>query len=191
MRFIRRLARPFAAVAVLLCGCSDFFTNQSSSLGGDQAGDRGTIRVLYINNTPHRAVFTHGTYDQGDPDFVPDFEQFGPLDQDLNLDGDSTSGYRTLDCGRVFAIGSDGMRALIENNDDATVIDEALVEGVEFYEVDEDGNATTRVGAAEPLEALLGLDFACNGLLIIYFESGADAGSFRLDYQVIPSASDR
>lgn len=177
--------------ALFAGGCSEFFRNQSASLGGDQAGDRGNLRVLFINNTPQRAVFTYGTYDQGNPDFQPDFEQFGPLDGDLNLDGDSSSAIRTVPCGRVFAIGSDGLTSLISENVDGTVIDEALVQGVEFFDLNSDDNADTLIGAADPLEALLGVDFACNGLLIIYLESGAGANEFRLDFQVIPSESDR
>jgi len=182
-----------AAVCAVLSagGCSEFFRNQSASLGGDQAGDRGTLRVLFINNTPQRAVFTYGTYDQSDPDFQPDFEQFGPLDSDLNLDGDSSSAIRTVDCGRVFAIGSDGLTSLIEANAQGTVIDEALVDGVGFFDLDTDDNAETRAGVADPLEALLGVDFACNGLLIIYLEPGAGGNGFRLNFQVIPSESGR
>ena len=154
-RIDRRTAKTRAAILLMclpaLCGCSDFFRNQSAPLGGDQAGGRGTLRVLFINNTPQRAVFTYGTYDQGDPGFQPDFEQFGPLVSDLNLDGDSSSAIRSVSCGRVFAIGSDGLRALIAENVDATVIDEALVDGVAFFDVTADGNAGNRVGAAEPL----------------------------------------
>lgn len=200
MDIARRMTRLAAVAGVTLIppfsifstGCGDFFRNQSASLGGDRAGGRGALRVLFINNTPHRAVFTYGTYDQGDPGAPPDFEQFGPRDRDLNLDGDRSSAIRTVNCGRVFAIGSDGLRSRIEANVEAAVNDEALAEGVAFFDLDADGNAATRAGIADPLEALLGLDFSCNGLLVIYLEPSAGGGAaFRLDFRVIPSASDR
>ena len=86
-------------------GCTELWRNQTASLGGDQAGDRGTIRAVFINNTPHRAVFTSGTYDQLDSGTRPDFVQFS-ADGDLTLDGDTSSDIGALDCARVFAIGS-------------------------------------------------------------------------------------
>ena len=48
------------------------------------------------------------------------------------------------------------------------------------------------MGFAPPFEALLGVDFPCSALLIIYFEIN-DAGPepFRIDFQLIPSESDR
>lgn len=196
-RFRRRIPRAVAApcmamILLLPGGCGEFFRNQSTSLGGDQAGSRGQLRVLFINNTPQRAVFTFGAYDQSDPAFPPDFEQFGPRGGDLTLDGDTTSTIRTVDCARVFAIGSPRLHTFItENIDAAAVIAEALVEGIDFYNVGDDGNGADRVGSAGPLEALLGVDFACNALLIVYLEPTGDPTQFRIDFQVIPSASDR
>ena len=46
-------------------------------MGGRTAGGRGTVQIVVINNTPYRAVFTVGLYDQTDPGFAPAFEQFG------------------------------------------------------------------------------------------------------------------
>lgn len=178
-------------------GCAVPLANLTASLGGSTAGSRGTIRVLFINNTPHRAVFTYGTYDQTDQFSQPDFRQFGPDETDRHLDGNSESsispsdGQSPLFCARVFSIGSPNLRNLIDANlADATVIDQALVDGVEFFDTGEDGD--TSMGFAPPFEARLGTDFPCAALLIVYFEID-DAGPdpFRTDFELIPSASTR
>ncbi len=213
-----------AGSGVLFCGCVDFLANQTASLGGDTAGGRGTVRVLFINNTPHRAVFTYGTYDQTDPSFVPEFSQFS-LDGGTTLDAGQTSSIApandaaSLECARVFSIGSAELLRLIRNNvpQDQLVDtnDEAMLEGAEFFDIpdedddagqdedaegaaDDDGESEdttepTSQGFAMPFEALLGVDFPCNSLLIIRFEiDDADAdGPFRVDFELIPSESDR
>jgi len=200
--------RNLIIVAVLLstiaggtggCGEVSSLLNQIASLGGEIAGQRGRIRVLFINNTPLRAVFTFGTYDQTDQDSQPDFGQFGPNDLDVTLNGDAESDILSLTCARVFSIGSPRLLQLIEANlRDATVIDEAFTEGVEFYDVpsDDDSDADEGefafAGAAPAFEALLGVDFPCNSLLIIRFESD-DLGPdpFRVDFELVPSESTR
>jgi len=185
------------ASALSTCpGCAIQFANLSASLGGGTAGGRGSVRVLFINNTPFRAVFTYGTFDQTDQFSQPDFRQFGPSGTGLVLDGDSESsldpggGATPLTCGRVFSIGSSDLLRLIgENLPTATTIDEALVEGVSFLDT---GDAATSPGSAPPFEALLGVDFPCESLLIVRFELddfGPDP--FRVDFEVIPSDSTR
>ena len=56
---------------------------------------------------------------------------------------------------------------------------------------DEDAEPVS-MGSAAPLEAWIGVDFPCNSLLIIRFEWD-DLGTdpFRIDYELIPSSSDR
>ncbi|MBI4716967.1 MAG: hypothetical protein HY763_04125 [Planctomycetes bacterium] len=168
----------------------------TASFGSSTAGLRGTVRVVFINNTPHRAVFTYGTYDQTSPAFAPDFAQFGPLAGDNRLDGDATSAIVSLNCARVFAIGSPRLLSLLEANVPAeNTIDDALVRGVEFFRVDTDDagdEVLVSQGSAPPFEALLGVDFPCNSLLIVRFEI-ADVGAapFRVDFELIPSASTR
>ena len=103
----RRHGTWYALISVawsgtLLCGCVDFFANQTASLGGDVAGRRGTVRVLFINNTPYRAVFTYGTYDQTDTSFVPDFAQFA-------LDGGTT-----LDAGQASSVAAGNAEAFAQ-----------------------------------------------------------------------------
>ncbi len=245
-RLITSYAVPvIAGCALLICGCENFLANQSASLGGDTAGGRGTLRVLFINNTPHQAVFTYGTYDQTDPSFVPDFAQFtvaGDLTLDageasslalpsaLTLDVQCALSGTCLECARVFGIGSPALLQLIRNNvpNDNVGDEEAMLEGVEFFGTsveddtaedaedagdeegtdgedaddlddadpdpeDEDAAEPTGQGFAPPFEALLGVDFPCNALLIIRFEIDQPApdASFRVDFELIPSESDR
>ncbi len=194
------LARIFILSTLLASGCTIPLDNLTTSLGGSTGGARGTVRVLFINNTPHRAVFTYGTLDQTDQFSQPDFRQFGVDETSRNLDGNSESSIRPADgqsplfCARVFSIGSPNLRSLIDENlAGETVIDEALVDGVEFFDIDEDGDSDAKsVGFAPPFEALLGVDFPCAALLIIYFELD-DLGPvpFRIDFELIPSSSTR
>jgi len=172
------------------------FSNLTASLGGDIAGGlRGRIQIVFINNTPHRAVFTFGTYDQTDPSSEPDFRQFGLDEEGLILEGDSTSNIGSLECARVFSIGGSRMLALIADNlPDAPLADEAAIEGVEFFSVPDGDSAATPVsqGKAPAFEALLGEDFPCNALLIIRFEiDDLGPAPFRVDFELIPSQSTR
>jgi hypothetical protein len=67
------------------------------------------------------------------------------------------------------------------------------VEGVAFYTPpDDDAAAPVLAGVAPPFEALLGVDFPCNALLILRFERN-DAGPdpYRIDFEFIPSESAR
>ena len=176
-------------------GCGETFTHLTASFGGDDAGDRGAVRVLFINNTPHRAVFTFGSYDQTDPSSQPDFEQFGSDDDGLTLEGDSESAIGSINCARVFSIGGPRLLALIQENlPDAELEAEALIEGVGFFRTDpqDEGGEAVSKGKAPPFEALLGVDFPCNALLIFRLEID-DLGSdpFRIDFELIPSESTR
>lgn len=185
------------ASLVATTGCVEFLANQTTSLGGSTAGDRGQIRVAIINNTPHLAAMTVGTFDQVDSFSEPDFGQFSfkedPATGETRLDGDGNTGIFVLQCGRVFSVGSPDLLELIEVNlPDVTPQDEAFVEGVDFYRVDEDGEPEALIGSAPPLEALLGVDFPCNALLILHLEID-DFGPepFRVDFELIPSESTR
>ena len=201
MRSNLRTQRWLCVGAIVgFAGCSTDFQNQTASFGGDVAGRRGEVSVVYINNTPHRAVFTSGVYDSSDHSSQPDFIQFGIDENDLTLTANATSQVLTLSCGRVFSIGSPNLFALIDENiPDAIEEPEAVVDGIALYEltadgaVEENGDGEPVVaGSALPFEALLGVDFPCNALLIISIETD-DVGpsSFRIAYQVVPSESDR
>lgn len=177
-----------------LSGCTGDLANLTASFGGNLAGQRGEIQVLFINNTDYRAVFTFGTYDQTDPTSVPSFRQFTHDQNALVLDGDSARDIGTMPCARVFSIGGSRMLSLIDANVDASiVVEEALVDGVEFFEIP-DGEDTNPIsqGFAPPFEALLGVDFSCQARLIIRFETN-DAGPdpFRVDFELIASETTR
>lgn len=188
-----------SAALVGVAGCGEQFANLSASLGSSRAGGRGNVGVLFINNTPHRAVFTFGSYDQTDQFSEPDFKQFGLDDPGVTLDGNSSSAILSIECARVLGIGSPSLLRLIEENlPDVTLDDDAFIEGVEFFSLPpengdgEDTSEPVRQGVAPPFEALLGVDFPCGALLIIRFEFD-DLGPdpFRTDFELIPSESSR
>ncbi|UCC31962.1 MAG: hypothetical protein JSU86_06720 [Phycisphaerales bacterium] len=201
MKTTRNLATTVLLMLVVpgIAGCGECFVNLTASLGGDWAGERGAVRVLFINNTPHRAVFTFGSYDQADQFSQPDFAQFGLSEFGATLEGDSSSQIISIECARVFSIGGPGLLTLIEQNlSEAALDDDAFVEGVEFFSISSDGadgddsGDPVNEGSAPPFEALLGVDFPCNALLIVRFEFD-DLGHdpFRVDFELIPSESTR
>jgi hypothetical protein len=175
---------------VAICGCGDVFRNLTASLGGN-VGQRGDLLVLFINNTDFQPVFTHGTYDQTDADFEPDASQFNIVDATIEP-GESTE-IGSLECGRIFSIGSPRLLDLIEQNlADVEADPAALIEGVAFYDEDAtEPNEVDLVGTAPAFEALLGVDFPCESLLIIRFEPGDAADKFRVDFELIASESTR
>jgi len=182
---------------MVLPGCGVDFSNRTASLGGNVAGSRGRVQIVFLNNTPYRVVFTFATYDQTDKSSEPDYRQFGHDEDGLILEGDSTSPIGSLDCGRVFSIGGPRMLALItENLPDAPIADEAFIEGVEFFSVSDNGSgaalAPVSQGTSPAFEALLGVDFPCNALLIVRFEiDDLGPAPSRVDFELIPSESTR
>ena len=193
------IAGLFVAAGLGLAGCGADFSNLTASFGGDTTGARGKVQVVFINNTPHRAVFTFGTYDQTDQSSKPDFRQFSNDPAGLILEGDKTSLIGSLNCARVFSIGGPRMLALIQKNlPDATLAQEAMIEGVEFFRVEAaTGDAAAAPapvsqGKAPPFEALLGVDFPCNALLVVRFEiDDLGPAPFRTDFELILSHSTR
>lgn len=203
---------------VLLCslviaacpGCSiETFLNQIASFGPDGAlagagapigsGGRAAIQVIIENNTPFRAVFTYGVFDNTDEVSTPVFLQFSPDSQlvapnsSATLEANSNSGVVVLPCARVFSVGSRSLLNLIENNSGALapLIDEAgLIDGVGFAGegVNTDFAADPNEGFASGFEAFLGVDFNCGSLLLVsleFNEIGDDR--FRVDMQVLPA----
>jgi len=197
-----RRALPVITVtlpAIVCGGCSiEPLLHRTASFGGDTAGDRGVCSVVFINNTPYRAVFTFAAYDDLDQntfaaDRDPESRIFAFTDDDdaLNLDGDAFSPLLTVECCRVFSVGGETMRQLIrESLPPDQIVDDALVPGVYFVGVESD-DEDAPLPMAEPLDLLLGLDFPCDSLVIFRFEINevGDAG-FRVDYEVIPSRGD-
>jgi len=176
-------------------GCGEGWVNQTAPLGGNTVGRRGNVGVIVLNNTPYRAVFTLGSYDQSDAQAQPDFRQF-LLEGAPTLDSDSGSSLLSFDCARVFSMGGPRLLALIDSTDSANVVQDALIEGVEFFAVDSANPDAAPVsqGLAAPFEVLLGVDFPCNSLLIFKLEvndAGPSQEPFRVDFELIPSSSSR
>jgi len=186
-------ATVLAVVPGAVSGCGGVLLGLTASLGGATAGGRGEVRVLFINNTPYRAVFTVGTYDPLDEFAAPEFSQFGLADDELTLPGDSESAIGAFPCARVFSIGGPRLLALIQANEpDAQLVVEASQGGVAFYDQSETGADPVSEGTIGAFEARLGTDFPCGALLIIRFEIN-DVGDdpFRIDFEIVPSESPR
>ncbi len=193
-------SRPFrqlpttltVALLTAVAGCNpQTFFNQTASFGGDVAGTTGNVEVSFINNTPHRAIFTYGTYNNTDQFSQPVAQQFSG--SGTTLEGEAVASIVSLPCDRVFSIGdSELLRLLAENGPTGQDLDpEALVQGVAFSSAalgEEDAGIATE-GFAPAVRALLGVDFPCGSILIIRFEED-DIGEapFRADFEVIPPA---
>jgi len=188
-----------AALVLIVGGCGGlvetFFIN-TSSLGGETAHDRGTMRVLIINNTPHFVTFTIGAYDHTDQTTVPTYVQYGLANQN-SLGGDSQTSIQDFPCARAFSIGGAEMLAFLERNlsqeDFEALAEDASVVGVEFWgELEGEDDERPSMGLAAPLDVFIGADYLCNGLLILRLEFN-DVGPypFRVDFEVIPSESTR
>lgn len=181
------MALMFAAA-----GC-DAILSASASLGGDSAGQRGTARVVFINNTPYRAVFLFGAYDDLDQNTEPQVTQFSS--ENVPLEGNSQSGVANIDCSRVFSVGGKGLLQRIrENLPEDTVPMELMIEGVNFSSapVGDDNADVATEGVAAPLDARIGVDFECNSLLVYRLEIN-DLGPepFTVELTAIPSESTR
>jgi hypothetical protein len=177
--------------------CDDaavIWRNQTASLGGEPAGQRGLFRVLIINNTPFSPAFTVGVYEPTDRNSVPSALQFGPEVNRL-LPGDTASDIFDVACARTFSVGGAEMLAFMRRNLDEEafeVVDNgSFIEGVEFFAPQEDGEPSS-AGLADGRDLLLGVDFLCNSLVIIRLEF-SDVGEkpFRVEYDVIPSETTR
>jgi len=182
------------ALLLLSSGCTaDTFLNQTASRGGELAGGSGNIDVIFINNTPHRAVFTYGTYNNTDQFAVPAARQFVGDAGGATLEGDTFAEAVVLPCDRVFSIGdSELLRLIQENMDEATLetLDpDVLVEGMAFSSaaLGEEHAGLATEGFAPAVRALLGVDFPCGSVVIIRLEI-ADVGPapFRADFEIIP-----
>ncbi len=191
------MTRLLAAASVLVgVGCTaDTFKNQTASLGGDTAGSPGNIRVLFINNTPFRAIFTYGTYNNADQFDQPDARQFVGNVGGTTLEGNTSASAVTVSCDRVFSVGDTELLRLIDENvdDDGGLDADALLPAVAFSAAalgEADASVATE-GYAPAVRALLGVDFSCGSILVIRLEQ-ADVGPapFRADFEVIPPRED-
>jgi hypothetical protein len=193
LRYIQGLT-----VAVLLgtAGCNvDNLLNQTASFGGNTAGQRSKFRYVIINNTPYRALFTAGAYDDLDQNTTPQFQQFGNDANGTHLEGNSTSATFQPNCARVFAIGTPELVQVIQDNAAADSFDTALLIQDVYFSIGDIGTAEgaqPTQGVAPGIEVRLGVDFACNSELIIRLEKDdVGANPFRIDFEVIPADDDR
>jgi len=154
-----------------------------------------TIQVGFVNNTPFRAIFTYGSYDQLDEDTIPIFGQ-------LRLEAHTSSNQTAQACQSSYSTGGSELVRLIDtnrNNAAVNITDErALVDGVYFSgaPLGDPLAAEPTEGTAQGMVVLNGVDFSCrrtdiddttgSGLLMFTFEQDATApGGFRIDYLFI------
>lgn len=173
----------------------DAIVRNTASLGGIDPGQRGEAEVVFENNTPYRAIFTFGAYDDLDRNTQPDLRQFSSASNTLTLEGNSESDVLKVQCARVFSVGGAGLLARIEKNLDTSTLDSAaLVEGVFFSSapVGDDNADIGTEGGARPMDAFIGVDFQCGSLLIYRLEFN-DAGPepFVVELTVVPAESTR
>ena len=181
----------------LLCGLSgcsfDALLRNTASLGGDTAGDRGEISVVFINNTPYRAIFTAGTYDNLDQETTPDIVQVNS--DSSTLEGNTQLAPGQLSCGRVMSVGGAGLVTRIrENLADNQFDDELLFEDIRFSsaEADEEGADAATEGTAPARVSYIGSDFECGSLLIYRLEfNDVGPSPFTVELTVIPAESNR
>lgn len=195
---IRTVVKVLSISGLLLAsaGCdTDNLLNQTASFGGDIAGGRSQIHPVIINNTPYRAIFTMGVYDDLDQYSVPQVMQFGNDPDTLTMEGDTSTLGGGPSCSRVFAIGTPELLNVIRDNlDESELNADALIKGIYFSsaELGSEEGAQPTEGVAPPFEARLGVDFACNSSLVIRFEiDDVGPNPFRIDFEVIPATDDR
>lgn len=154
------------------------------------------IQVGFINNTPYRAIFTYGAYDQLDQESIP--TAFGQL----RLEGNTASAQVAQPCRETFSVGGDELIRLLEANQNSSSINitdpRALVRGVYFSNapLGDPLEAEPTEGTADGRLVLNGIDFSCRrtnieastgtGLLLFTFVQDAAApGGFRIDYSFV------
>lgn len=155
------------------------------------------IQVGFINNTPFRAIFTYGAYDQDDKTSLP--TGFGQL----RLEGNTSSAQVAQPCRKTFSLGGDELiRLITENEKDPNLVvndPRALVRGVNFSNAPANDPlaAEPTEGTAQGKIVLNGVDFDCirtdirqttgSGLLLFTFVQDASApGGFRVDFSFVP-----
>jgi hypothetical protein len=162
------------------CTTSSLFRNFVAPVTGD-------VTFVLINDTPYRAVFSFGTYN--DLDRSPGVVNL----QQLRLEAHTSGELTTLACAHNAAVGTDGLvaRVLATNADETAEFDaEAFHEWVGFssFPSDSAGAGLADAGSAEGLEVLLGVDFSCGDQLIFTFvEDETATGGFRIDFAVLVS----
>ncbi len=170
-----------AGLCAAVNGCtSSLLLNQTASLDGD-------VTVVVINDTPFRAAFTLGVFNdlEREPLGQVQFEQ--PL---LEPGESLTPGM--FPCTRDVAIGTEKLlRRILDTNADeeqANFNPDAFSAVVHFSDApaDSDLAALPTVGTAEGIVRRIGVDHSCGDQLIFTLREDPDApGGFRIDFQVL------
>ncbi len=187
----RGVGLAFAVLLTLAAACTpEAFYNNISSLGGTTPGGRSNVGVSFINNTPFRAIFTFGTYDPQNPDFLPQFRQFFVSANASNrLEGNSSSSVISLRCGRAFTVGGQELIDRIrENNLDENANEEALIAGIAFSDrpLDDPDAGQPTAGTDQGITTLQGVEFSCDALLVYTLElDDTQPDGFRIDLDVV------
>jgi len=145
----------------------------------------GNITMVFINNTPYRAVFSFGTWDEWDrtPGAV--------TMQQLGVDAYTSTGPATLPCRRNAAIGTQDFvdRVVATDADDTVDFEPDFFDTVVRFSrapSDTDPAGMPTEGTALGIEVLLGVDYSCEDQLVFTFVQDPQAeGGFRIDYEVI------
>jgi hypothetical protein len=178
--------------ATLSCD-PDAFLNVTTSLGrpnpdDDTPGKRGTINAVFINNTRYRASLTTGVFDPQDQKTVPIAVQFfDSTTASERLEAGQTTSAITLTCSRAWAVGSDQLIELLQTTNQANSLDAvALQRGVQFFgdDLTTPEVENNLVGTAEPVTALLGVDYQCESLISFRLEE-LSAGEFVVEFDVV------
>lgn len=168
-------------LSFVLSGCGTLWLNQTASR-------QGTITIVLINETPYRASFSYGMYDDldRDPPGGVEFEQ-------LRLEANTTIEEPVeLTCARNFAVGTQEFleRVIAADAFDVTTFDpDAFVAQVNFSDAPEGSPlaAQPTVGFASGREWLLGVNYRCGDqLLVTFLEDPSEPGGFRADLSIIP-----
>lgn len=162
-------------------GCTtSLLLNQTASLDGD-------VTIVVINDTPFRAAFTLGVFNdlEREPIGMVQFEQ-------PRLEPGESLPPGTFPCTRDVAIGTDKLiRRILDTNADeqqANFDPDAFTAVVHFSDApaDSDLAALPTVGTAEGVVRRIGVDHSCGDQLIFTLRQDPDApGGFRIDFQVL------
>lgn len=188
------LVRLMGLLAAGSLACSPTqFQNNTASLGGTTPGQRGNVRVSFVNKTPFRAIFTYGTYDPLDTDtqfHTLTFHQFFVDPNPANrLEGNSESGIITMPCNRVVSLGGAELIQRIKDAHQASALsEEALTPGIAFSDkpLDDPQAGQATAGRAPAVETLQGAAYQCESLLVYTLNvDPAQPSGFRVDLNVI------
>ena len=103
-----------ASTGLIACGTNAIYndTSATSNFGPGGSPVPRVIQVGFINNTPFRAIFTFGAYDQFDNEGVP------TNTGQLRLEGNTASNQVPQPCRRSYSVGGAELVRLIELNED-------------------------------------------------------------------------